>query len=97
MPFKYMGAVMFGQGLAAIGCNLIRGISLVTFPVDEKDPDSDINYFYGALMFLGIGGLMLLACCALQLCFLNHNEFYIYYLDWKAAEKYQANKVTMSN
>jgi hypothetical protein len=40
MPFKYMGAVMFGNGLSAICCNTLRAITLVAFPAvkgnDEK-------------------------------------------------------------
>jgi len=39
MPFKYMGAVMFGNGLCGIICNLLRGMTLIAFPVTETNAD----------------------------------------------------------
>ena len=37
MPFKYMGAVMFGNGLCGICCNVLRAITLLIFPVVKGD------------------------------------------------------------
>lgn len=78
LPFKYMGAVMFGNGLAAIFCNTLRAITLVAFPN---------SMFTGALVFYLVAALMLAACVCLQLFFLKNHKFYIYYLDWEAAKK----------
>ena len=39
LPFKYMGAVMFGNGMSAIGCNILRAITIAAFPVYPDDPD----------------------------------------------------------
>ena len=91
LPFEYMGAVTFGNGLAAIGANLIRGITIWAFPVDPNDSSTDINYFYGAVTFLSIGALMMILCVLLMNCVLVKNDFYIYYLDWKRAEKEKLN------
>lgn len=62
LPFKYMGAVMFGNGLSAIWCNILRAITLAALPVDENDPSTEKNNFYGSLIFLGVGAVMLLGC-----------------------------------
>lgn len=37
LEFKYIGAVMFGNGLSAIFCNVLRAITLVAFPYDPND------------------------------------------------------------
>jgi hypothetical protein len=39
MPFKYMGAVMFGNGLSGICCNTLRAITLLIFPVVKGDDE----------------------------------------------------------
>jgi len=35
LPFKYMGAVMFGSGICGIATNALRAITLVAFPIVE--------------------------------------------------------------
>ena len=59
-PFKYMGAVMVGNGVAGIGSNLVRAATLKAFPADGG-PD---NQFYGALAMFGVS-LVILILCAL--------------------------------
>jgi hypothetical protein len=39
MPFKYMGAVFFGNGLSAICCNTLRGVTLLAFPAVKGDDE----------------------------------------------------------
>jgi len=88
-----MGAVFFGNGLSGIACNLLRAITLLAFPVDLDDPTTFINNFYGACTFLTIGAIMLGSCIMVQLFILRKNKFYIYYLDWVAAEKDRSNNL----
>jgi hypothetical protein len=38
LPFKYMGAVMLGNGISAISCNILRAITIASFPVYPEDP-----------------------------------------------------------
>ena len=59
-PFKYMGAVMVGNGVAGLGSNLVRAATLKAFPADGG-PD---NEFYGALAMFGVS-LVILILCAL--------------------------------
>jgi solute carrier family 29 (equilibrative nucleoside transporter), member 1/2/3 len=86
LPFKYMGAVMFGNGLCGIAMNALRGLTLIAFPV-TAGVDSDKNQFYSAVVFLTLGGFLLFMCVLLQFFVLRKNPYYIYYLDWIAAEK----------
>lgn len=91
MPFKYMGAVMFGNGLAAIFCNSVRAITLIAFPYDPEDPATEHNLYEGAVVFCCINAAMMFSCVFLQLFVLKDNAFYIYYLDWNVAEKERKN------
>lgn len=93
LPFKYMGAVMFGNGLSGIACNVLRAITLAAFPVDPNDPDTDSNSFYGAVVFLWIGTLMVVGCVVMQACYLRTNPYYVYYLDWIVAAKDRENNL----
>ncbi len=40
LPFKYMGAVMLGNGVSAIACNILRGITIAAFPADPNNSDT---------------------------------------------------------
>lgn len=91
MPFKYMGAVMFGNGLAAIFCNVLRAITLIAFPYDPEVPSTYHNSYVGAVVFCSINAGMMLSCVFVQLFVLKDNAFYIYYLDWIAAERARDN------
>jgi len=85
MPFKYMGAVMFGNGIAAIFCNLLKALTLVVLPYDPTDSTTDQNAFLGSLIFIGTCAVLLFSCVFIQLCLLRNNPFFIYYLDWTKA------------
>lgn len=85
MPFKYMGAVMFGNGLAAIFCNLLKALTLITLPYDPTDPSTDENAFLGSVIFIGTCASLLFSCVFIQLFLLRKNPFYVYHLDWTQA------------
>jgi len=58
MPFKYMAAVMLGNGLSGILCNIVRALTLFAFPasktVDGVLIENKDNSFYGALVFFSL-------------------------------------------
>jgi Nucleoside transporter len=39
LPFKYMGAVMFGSGICGVSTNALRAVTLIAFPIVEGAPD----------------------------------------------------------
>jgi hypothetical protein len=76
LPSKYIAIVFLGNGVAGIFCNILRAITLVTFPVTEGDPKAETNGFDSALCFY-----IMILCSVLQVM-LARNKFAIYYLDW---------------
>ena len=87
LPFKYMGAVFFGNGLSAIACNILRAITLASFPTNSDDEAMNKqNSFLSAVVFMTIGALMLFMCVLLQITVIRKNPFFIYHLDWTAAK-----------
>jgi hypothetical protein len=73
LPFKYMGAVMFGNGLAAIFCNSLRAITLIAFPYDPEDSSTFHNSYLGAVVFCCICAAMMFSCVFVQLFILKDN------------------------
>ena len=57
-PFKYIGAVMVGNGIAGIGSNLFRGATLVAFPASGGAN----NEFYGALTLFIFSAVIMVLC-----------------------------------
>lgn len=55
LPFKYMGAVMFGNGLSGITLNVLRAITLAAFP---PETGSD-NNFLGSLVYFILAAIIL--------------------------------------
>ena len=53
LPGKYMGAVMFGNGLSGISLNVCRAITLIILPND---------YYTGALIYFILASVILLVC-----------------------------------
>jgi len=80
MPFDYMAGLFFGQGLGAIGSNLIRLYTITRWPANQA-PE---NLFKSSLVFYSISAVILLACGIAQFIFADRI---------KAIEKasYQAN------
>lgn len=61
LPFKYMGAVMFGSGICGIATNALRAITLLAFPIVEGAADQKKNNFLSAVVFLSIAALVMIA------------------------------------
>lgn len=73
MPFKYMGAVMFGNGLSGVMMNSLRAIIQLILPGDD-------NLFTMALIFFICGASFLLGC-GLLFDPLFKNPYFLYYLE----------------
>lgn len=58
MPGQYMAGLFFGQGLGAIGSNLIRLWTISKWPAD----DAPENLLKSTLIFYSICALILLGC-----------------------------------
>lgn len=91
LPFKYMGAVMFGSGICGVATNALRAVSLLAFPIVEGAPNVERNNFLSAVVFLSIAALVMLAIVLIQLFVVKRNPFYIYYLDWEIGEDCKGN------
>jgi len=63
-----MGAVMFGNGIAGFGSNVLRAITLLVWPDDEKES----NAFTGTMALYMFASFTLVGCCIAQL-FLKNN------------------------
>lgn len=71
MPFKYMGAVMLGNGISGVTMNALRAILQVILP--GKD-----NLFMVALLFFILAAMILWLCAAMY-NMLNTSEYFLYY------------------
>ena len=91
LPFEYMGIVMFGNGVSGLSANVLRAITEIIFPLTGTEEENKQNSFKAALVFLSIGSVLLVISVIVQVFVLNNNKFYVYYLDWIAAEKAKKN------
>ena len=71
LPPKYIGAVMFGNGLSGITVNLIKILLNIVLPGPE-------NLFKSSLVFYVISALILLGC-SVAFSVMEKNVFYKYY------------------
>jgi equilibrative nucleoside transporter 1/2/3 len=55
LPGKFMGAVMFGNGLSGISINVMRAVCLSIFPPKTGSN----NNFYGALVYFILAAILL--------------------------------------
>lgn len=78
-PFKYTGAVMFGNGLSGLSMNVFRMMTLGIFPPKNNPSSSDNTAFIGALVYFVIASLIVV-CCILGYMWVIKTEFAIYYL-----------------
>jgi len=86
MPFKYMGAVMLGNGLAGIGSNIMYAFTIAVWkPVDKDGNFNNKHLFIGAMVFFIIAALVLVACAFAQLT-LQKNEFARHHLKFTVDE-----------
>ena len=93
LPFKYMGAVMFGSGICGVSTNALRAITLIAFPIVPGAADEKRNNFLSAAVFLSIAALVMVAIVVLQIVFVKKNPFYVYYLDWDIGEDCKGNEL----
>ena len=85
LPFKYIGAVMFGNGLSAIFANFVRFVTLLIFPYNLADPSTKHNAYLGAVVFCTVCSLLMFLTILIQVFVLRKNRFYIFHFDWDAA------------
>ena len=86
-PFKYMAAIMLGNGISGFGSNVLRACTLWIWPAD-KDPD---NSFHGALAIY-LFTFFIEVFCAVATLYLRNNAFAIYYLSKAKEEKKGSNR-----
>lgn len=58
LSYKYMGAVMLGQGIAGIAANMFRALSYVIWPI-AKSPD---NEFKGSMAYFLLSSIFMVFC-----------------------------------
>ena len=69
-----MAAVMFGNGLGALGCNVIRAITLEVWPPYINGVANDHNAFLGAIVFFSITVAIVWFTSCLMSCVLQKSE-----------------------
>lgn len=80
-PFKYMGAVMLGNGISGIGSNAFRAMTLKIWDSDTDDEQlNKDNLFKGTLVFFILCAGYLGLCLCAQLI-LRKNHFANYHLN----------------
>jgi len=77
LPFKYMGAVMLGQGIAGISSNIFRAITLIIWPTGTTEHPE--NAFIGAMVYFLLASVFMIICAFAQFT-LKKNEFAVYHL-----------------
>ena len=82
LPGKYMGAIMFGQGISGISINLVRAICLIVIPD---------NSYLGALIYFSLAALILLFSAFANWKF-QHLAFVKYYIQKANDEKQRSQR-----
>ncbi len=77
LPFKYMGAIMLGNGLSGISTNILQTICLLALPDNE---------FESAMVYFVISAGILVSC-AVGALVLSKNKYFEFYI--KKANKAQ--------
>jgi hypothetical protein len=93
LPFKYMGAVMFGSGICGVSTNALRAVTLIAFPIVSGADDEKKNNFLSAVVFLSIASCVMVGIVVIQTFLVARNPFYIYYLDWDIGEDCRGNEL----
>lgn len=75
LPFRFMGAVMLGNGIAGIAANILRALSLIIWPPGQGTN----NEFKGALAFFLIAAIYMVVCGMCQFI-LKNNEYAVFHL-----------------
>jgi hypothetical protein len=82
LPGKYMGAVMFGNGLSGISLNILRAITLAAWP----PVTGSSNSYKGALVYFILASVILVIC-AVGFVIFNRLPFAQYYIKRATEEK----------
>lgn len=88
LPFKYMGGVMFGQGISGITVNLLRALCLLILPPTAEHPQ---NNYYGALIYFVLAAVILIFCVVGIVVFLKL-PIVKYYIDKANHEKMRTHR-----
>lgn len=70
LPGKYMGAIMFGNGLSGITLNFLRAITLAIYPPSSTEGDNDNNY-KGSLIYFILAAVILVFCAVGMVIFMR--------------------------
>mmetsp|Transcript_10108 Transcript_10108/g.7575 ORF Transcript_10108/g.7575 Transcript_10108/m.7575 type:complete len:158 (-) Transcript_10108:146-619(-) len=70
LPSKYMGMIMFGNGVSGLFTNFVQIIILLTLPDEE---------FLGAMIYFGISAFFLLLCAFCGVVLMKNRYFQHYY------------------
>lgn len=82
LPGKFMGAVMFGNGLSGMAINMMRAVCLSIFP----PKDGSDNNFYGALVYFILAAVLLIFSAVAFVYFIKL-PIIQYYIKKATAEK----------
>ena len=85
-PFKYMSAIMLGNGISGFGSNVLRACTLWIWPA-SKDPD---NAFRG-VMAIYLFTFCIEVFCVIAQLYLNKNDYANYVLNKAKQEAKAAN------
>ncbi|CDW83406.1 equilibrative nucleoside transporter 1 [Stylonychia lemnae] len=88
LPFKYMGAVMFGNGLSGITLNILRAITLAAFPPGVEGSN---NNFLGSLVYFILAAIILVIAAIGMVIFMRL-PFAQYYVRRATDEKNKTQK-----
>ncbi|CAI2362582.1 unnamed protein product [Moneuplotes crassus] len=85
-PFKYTGAVMFGNGISGISMNVSRMATLAAFPPKEIEEEGvDPKAFIGCIVYFAIASAIL-AFCFVGYFVMAKTEFAKFYMNQKCAK-----------
>jgi hypothetical protein len=72
LPFRYMAAVMLGNGIVGIASNVLRAVTLMSFPATKNGVNNKENSFNGAMVFFAICGGFCIANGLLMKCLMRN-------------------------
>jgi hypothetical protein len=78
LPFKYIGAIMLGNGLSGISTNVLECICLLSFPPEDQ--------FQSTLVYFILSAVILMAC-AVGTVVISKNKFFNYYINKSTKEE----------
>ncbi|CAI2370028.1 unnamed protein product [Moneuplotes crassus] len=58
-PGNYTATLNTGSGVSGVSISIVRAVSLIIFPTNGNSEDT--NYFYGSLLYFGLGAISLVS------------------------------------